>query len=174
MSYDDELPSESKSRSQLKRDVEALQRLGEQLIALKPHALDNLPLNDKLRAAIDEAQRLTANGALRRQRQYIGRLMRESDTGPLLIAFDKLKKNDERRTALFHQLERLRDRLLSEGDEAIGDLLERYPQADRAQVRQLTRNAAAESARQQPPKSARQLFTYLRSLAEQDEVEIKQ
>lgn len=67
------------SKSQRKRDAHAAQKLGERLVAMRGHELEGLPLDDPLRDAIAEAQRLTSRGALSRQRQYIGKLMRDAD-----------------------------------------------------------------------------------------------
>ena len=71
--------------------------------------------------------------------------------------------------ALFHKLEQLRDRLIDEGDDAVADVLNLWPDADRQQLRSLIRNAKKEKEGNKPPKSSRQIFQYLRELAESDE-----
>lgn len=168
MQYDNENPhdEEIKSRSQIKREAEALQKLGEQLIALKPAELEKIPLDDTLRDAIEHAQQINSRGAIRRQRQYIGKLMREADAETIQQAFDHLNKQSQQETAQFHLLERLRDKLIEQGDAALDEALEHFPHADRGQIRQLCRNAKAEQNKGTAPKSARKLFKYLRSLAE--------
>jgi ribosome-associated protein len=75
--------AERPSRSARKRAALAAQRLGESLLRLKPADLAVLVLPDELRAALEEARRLTSRAALARQRQYIGRLMRDVDPEPL-------------------------------------------------------------------------------------------
>ena len=80
------------SKSAKKREVIALQKLGEELITLKPSDLDTLPLDDRLREAIAEAQVIRAHGALRRQKQYIGKLMRQIDPEPLRAELAKLHR----------------------------------------------------------------------------------
>ena len=80
------------SKSAKKREYLALQKLGEELIRLKPSDLDSLPLDDDLREALAEAQKMTAHGALRRQKQYIGKLMRYVDAEPLRDAFNALHR----------------------------------------------------------------------------------
>ncbi len=78
------------SKSARKREYIALQKLGESLISLKPTDLDNVPLSDELREAVDEARKIKAHGALRRQKQYIGKLMGHIDPEPIRIALAEL------------------------------------------------------------------------------------
>ncbi|WP_253283421.1 ribosome biogenesis factor YjgA, partial [Cedecea davisae] len=79
------------------------------------------------------------------------------------------KNRHNQQVSLFHKLEALRDRLVEEGDEAMAEVLRLYPQADRQQLRVLIRNAQKEKAANKPPKSYRQIFSYLRELAEEQE-----
>jgi ribosome-associated protein len=83
---DDELPDEDDrppSRSARKRTAEALQRLGERLLGLKPQQLQRFDLPPELLEAILETQRLRSRAAHARARQYIGRLMRDIDPLPI-------------------------------------------------------------------------------------------
>ncbi|NCF74582.1 MAG: DUF615 domain-containing protein [Gammaproteobacteria bacterium] len=80
------------SKSARKREYLALQKLGEELITLKPSDLDALPLDENLRDAVMEAQQIKAHGALRRQKQYIGKLMRHLDPEPLRVEMAKLRR----------------------------------------------------------------------------------
>lgn len=169
MTYEEEEFSEEKSRSQLKREVEALQKLGEKLIKLKAADLAKMNLDEQLLSAIEHAQQINSRGAIRRQRQYIGKLMREADAEAIQQAYDNIINAGAQQNAQFHLLERLRDKLLQEDDSAISEVLEHFPNADRGQIRQLTRNAKAEQSKGAPPKSARKLFKYLREVAEFDQ-----
>lgn len=162
----DEFPDEGPSRSQRKRDVEALQKLGEEIIGLTKAQRDQLPLPDHLRAAIEDATTITAHGALKRQRQYIGKIMRDVDAEPIRTALQALREHGHASAARFQELERWRDRLIAEGDEALGEALHKFTQADRNQLRQLVRNAQKEIASGAAPKSSRALFRYLRDLNE--------
>lgn len=163
---EEEPGQEPVSKSQRKRESHALQALGEALAALSPERLAGMPLPEMLREAVLEAQRIRQRGAHKRQLQYIGRLMREVDAGPIQAALDVLQQNTHEAVARQHRLERWRDRLLEEGDGALGSLLEEYPAADRQYVRQLVRNAQRERERGQPPRHSRSLFRYLRELDE--------
>lgn len=154
------------SKSEIKRDAEALKDLGVELIELGKNALERIPLDDDLRAAIELAQRIKKEGR-RRQVQLIGKMLRARDPEPIKIALDKLKNRHNQQVALFHKLEQLRDRLIEEGGDAIPDILALYPTADRQQLRSLVRNAQKEKAANKPPKSYRQIFQYLRELAEE-------
>lgn len=78
------------SKSARKREHLALQELGERLLDLKPHELDAMPIGEDLRAAVAEARRITSRGALRRQKQYIGKLMRHEEPEPIRVALERL------------------------------------------------------------------------------------
>lgn len=153
------------SKSEIKRDAEELKRLGVELVELGKNALEKMPLDDDLRAAIELAQKIKKEGR-RRQLQLIGKMMRSRDVEPIRQALDKLKNRHNQQVSLFHKLEALRDRLVDEGDEAISEVLRLYPEADRQQLRVIIRNAQKEKAANKPPKSYRQIFSYLRELAE--------
>lgn len=156
------------SKSEIKRDAEELKRLGLELVELGKNALDKIPLDDDLLAAIELAQKIKKEGR-RRQLQLIGKMMRSRDVEPIRQALDKLKNRHNQQVFLFHKLEALRDRLVDEGDDAISDVLKLYPEADRQQLRGLIRNAQKEKAANKPPKSYRQIFSYLRELAERQD-----
>jgi len=158
------------SRSADKRAAEALQALGEELIALKAEALAEFDLPERLRDAIELAQRITAHGAMRRQRQYIGRLMRKVDAEPIRARLEALRGEGAASRAQFHRIERWRDRLIAEGDAALNALLEERPDADRTHLRQLLREAQQEQKRAADhpasPLAHRALFRALRALFE--------
>ncbi|MDY0902070.1 ribosome biogenesis factor YjgA [Pantoea agglomerans] len=153
------------SKSEIKRDAEELKRLGAELVDLGKNSLDKIPLDERLRTEVELAQRIKKEGR-RRQLQLIGKLLRSIDVEPIRVALDKLNNRHNQQVALFHKLEMLRDRLIEQGDEAMGDVIALYPDADRQQLRSMIRNAQKEKAGNKPPKSARQIFQYLRELAE--------
>ena len=152
---------EAPSKSQIKRDMEELQDLGDELVKLSNEHLRNLGLPEKLFDAVREAKRLTAWGAIRRQSQYIGRLMREIDPQPIREYLDRLKGVSDQHSAWLHQLERTRDRLLAD-DKALHEFIAKYPQADAQYLRTLIRNARKERDEQKPPKNFRTLFQALK------------
>lgn len=99
----------------MKRRQQALQALGEQLIDLGDEQLDGLALPDRLRDAIDDARRMKSREALRRQRQFIGRLMRDVDAQPIEAFFDRMRADDRREKRVFANAERWRDRIVRDG-----------------------------------------------------------
>lgn len=163
MDLNDHTP-DSPSRSQEKREAESLQKLGERLIKLPKKQLDLLPLPENLRDAIEHARHITSHGALKRQRQYVGRLMRDIDPQPLRTKLDELTSSDRVSNAHFHQSEHWRDRLIADGDAALAEFLVLHPQADRQHLRRLMREIAAAVAAGRAPRHARELFRYIQNL----------
>lgn len=149
------------SKSDLKREVERLQALGERLAGMTVQQLDKLPLDDTLRQALLQLRQLKSHEALRRHRQYIGKLMRQVDEPALLAALDPL-----RQPALQRQLSLLLQRLLASGDEALSEVLQRFPHADRHTLRQHVRLArkAAQTTPEGSP-AVDKLKHYLQQLA---------
>jgi ribosome-associated protein len=133
------------SKSEIKRDAEELKRLGAELVDLGKNALDKIPLDADLRAAIELAQRIKMEGR-RRQLQLIGKMLRQRDVDPIRQALDKLKNRHNQQVVVFHKLEQLRDRMVDGSDEAIEEVMNLWPDADRQQLRSLVRNARKEKA----------------------------
>ena len=79
------------SKSARKREYLALQKLGEELVTLRESELLSIPLDEDLLEAVQEARRIKAHGALRRQKQYIGKLMRHVDPEPINAALERLR-----------------------------------------------------------------------------------
>jgi len=156
------------SKTELKRDMEELQKLGEELVSLKPSVLEKFPLSEDLAEAIKDAQRFK-NEARRRQLQYIGKLMRFEDPEPLQAALDKVRNKHSQATAHLHKLEQLRDRVVEEGDTAIAEVMDLYPAADRQRLRQLARQAAKEKSSGKPAKAFREIFQVLKALSDEEE-----
>ena len=163
----DDFDDDFKSKTQLKKEAQALTDLGSTLVKMSPRDLTQIPLDEELRDAIKVAQNIHKHGGLKRQLMYIGKMLRKRDTAPIEAAYQALQERDSMNNARFHRLEHWRDRLLDEGDSIIGDVLEEMPMLDRQQLRQLLRNAATEKVAGKPPASARALFKYLRE-AQQD------
>jgi len=160
---DDDLrqDAEAPSKTALKRESQSLQELGETLASLPSQVLAGLPLPESLRDAIAQLKRIKSRGAARRQRQYIGKIMRELDAEPLRQALRQWDLSRRRQAEDFHQVERWRDRFMEEGESATAAFLEQYPAADRQQLRALLRALPATAA-PRSPKAARSLFRFLR------------
>ena len=161
--HDGERP---KSKSQLKREMHALQELGEELVRLSPEQFEKFDLPEALHDAVVEARRINSRGALKRQLQYVGRMMRNVDPAPIRERLDALRGQSRQAAAQLHRIERWRERLLEEGDHVLEELVAVHPEVDRQYLRQLMRNARKEKLANKAPRSARLLFRYLRELME--------
>jgi len=153
------------SKSQRKRDMTELQDLGTELVALSTERLAKIAMSDSLRIAIRDAQRITAHEGRRRQMQYIGKLMRSADVGPIREAIAALTGVSKAETARLHQLERLRDKLL-EDETTLTEIGHLFPGADLRALRALRRNALKEHELKKPPRSFREIFKALKEMQE--------
>ncbi len=162
--YADWDQDEGVSKSQLKREAHSLTELGKRLVQLDKGSLAKIPLPDNLLDAINSAKNIRQHGALKRQLQYIGKLMRKTDPEPIQAAYEAATHHYRADTQQLHEIENWRDRLLAEGDSALGELTDRHPDADRQHLRQLMRSAKKEREQNKPPRAARELFQYLKGL----------
>ena len=154
---------EKPSKTQRKREMHELQTLGTRLVELNSEQLAAIGLPEGLRDAIEFARRTTKHEARRRQMQYIGRLMRSVDPGPIR---EKLKIWDgvsAQHTAEQHKVERWRDRLI-EDDSSVDELVRAHPAIDARHLRALARKARDERASGAPPRAYRELFRALREI----------
>lgn len=149
------------SKSQVKREVEALQALGEELVKLPVAQFKRIEIPDELRAAVADCRKITQNGALRRQKQYIGKLMRSIDPAPIQAQLDAFNGVSAAENLKLHQAEKWRDKLIAD-NESLTLFLNAHPNADATHLRQLIRNARDEAARGKPPKAFRELFKVIR------------
>jgi ribosome-associated protein len=156
------------SKTQRKKEMLALQDLGEELTGLNPEQLESLRLPEELLQAIQEAQRLTSFGARRRQLQYVGRLMREIDPTPIREKLAGWRGASRAHSAWLHKIELWRERLLSD-ELALEELKRTAPQADLQRLRTLIRNAHKEARENGPPRSFRALFRALREAFPEDQ-----
>ncbi|MFC5474529.1 ribosome biogenesis factor YjgA [Paraherbaspirillum soli] len=154
------------SKSQLKREMTALQKLGEELIAESRDRVKRVPMPEDVRDAILECQQIKDHEGRRRQTQYVGKKMRTLEPHEIaeiqktLDSWRGLSKAD---TAAMHALERHRDRLLK-NDAALTELLSQHPELDVQHTRTLIRNARKEQAENKPPKAYREIFQLLKQL----------
>ncbi len=151
------------SKTKIKKQMHDLQDLGAELVALGKDQLAQLDLPENLRDAIREMHRINKFGAQRRQMQYIGRLMRDVETAPIIAKLNAWKGISQQHVSYMHQLERWRERLL-EDEAALTELLSKYPEADAQRLRALIRNTHKEREAQKPPKHFRELFQALREI----------
>ncbi len=157
---DADLPT---SKTKLKAEADAQQALGVKLSALSKDKLNKLNLPEELLIAVLDTKKITANGAIRRHRQYLGRLMRDVDTVPIIEQLSRWEGKNTAENAYFHGLERWRDRLISDPN-ALSEFMALHPNTDSQQLRALIRNAQKEHLANKPPKSSREIFKLLREI----------
>ena len=164
----DELPDDlaPKSKSELKREMTELQKLGEELVDLPSAKLAKIPMSELLEEAVMLARRLKNREGKRRQLQYIGKIMRTIDSDAIRQKLESFHHQSQSFRQALHQLEQWRDQLIEGGDHAISELLQTHPQLDRQQLRQLVRQAKKEASQNKPPAASRKIFKYLRENTE--------
>jgi ribosome-associated protein len=153
--------TERPSKSQRKRDMTALQKIGVQLVELNADQLAAVELPETLRDAVIEAQRIRDFEGRRRQLQYIGRLMRGVDPAPIQAQLGRWRGSTNAHTALQHCAERWRERLLNE-DAALALFAADYPSSDLQRLRSLVASIKRDRAAGRAPKNSRELFRAIR------------
>ena len=149
------------SKTQIKNEMNERQALGMQLTKLAPDTLKKIGLSEELLEAVLFYKKITANGALKRQAQFIGRLMRDTDPEPIQAYLNKLKGDNAEHNATMQRLELLRERLV-ESDDALTELISNKPELPISELRTLIRNARREKEQNKPPKAFRELFQLLK------------
>ncbi|HRG61802.1 MAG: DUF615 domain-containing protein [Neisseriales bacterium] len=153
------------SRTKRKEQVEALQDLGVELVKTSKEKLAKLDLPANLFEAIKMAQKITANGAIRRQYQYIGKLMRQVDAEAIQSRLEYLNGDDVKSTQIFHLSEKWRDELLNSGDEVLDRFSATYSNFDIGELRSLLRAVRKERELQQN-RNFTKLFRLIRTIIE--------
>ena len=154
------------SKSQLKRDSHKLQAMGQQLVEMPEGKLQKFDLPESLKEAIYEARRLKSREAKRRHLQYIGKLMRISNTDVIQETLDMMDHQSQTYRQHFKQLEDWRDRIIKEGHDGIEAFMEAYPDGDRQKLRNLQRQANREIELKKAPTASRKIFSYIRGISE--------
>lgn len=150
------------SKSARKREYLALQELGEQLIGLTPAQLDSIDLDERLREAVIDARSIQSHGALRRQKQLIGKLMRSVEPGPIRSALEALGRSDQQSKRVFREAESWRDRIVADEPGALEDFAEHLGRECEALVTEVGRfrSAVDERGRKQ---ARRRIFRIIHS-----------
>jgi len=158
---------ERPSKSELKRQMTVLQKLGEELVNEARDRVKRVPMPEDVRDAILECQLIKDHEGRRRQLQYVGKKMRtldEDEVAAIQRTIDSWKGLSKADTAAMHAMERRRDKLLTD-DKALTVLLSENPELDVQHLRTLIRNARKEQAENKPPKAYREIFQILKEIA---------
>lgn len=157
---------ERPSKSELKRQSDALQKMGETLVEAPRDRVKRVPMPEDVLDAILACQQITNHEGRRRQMQFVGKKMRtldEAEVAEIQRAIDSWKGASKAETNAMHALERRRDKLLTD-DKALTTLLAENPELDVQHLRTLIRNARKEQAESKPPKAYREIFQILKQI----------
>ena len=160
------------SKSELKRQMTALQKMGQELVDSARDRVKRVPMPEDVRDAILECQNITNHEGRRRQMQFVGKKMRTLDEAEVALiqkTIDSWKGASKSETAAMHSLERKREKLLAK-DEALTELMAENPELDVQHLRTLIRNARKEQAENKPPKAYREIFQILKEIQAKNKV----
>jgi len=165
--------AERPNKTQIKKEMAELFALGEEISALAPSLINSFELPENIDKAVHEVAGMPHKGARKRLLKYIAGQLHKIDVGDIKEKLARIKNKSAHAVREHHLAERWRDTLIAEGNEALTDFLDEYPDADRQQLRQWIRNAQKEIVAAKPPKSSRLLYRYLKNLlAEEYEQEL--
>jgi len=151
------------SKTRRKRQMKELQDVGAALVKLSREQLARIEMPESLRDAVMACRGITKHEARRRQMQYIGRIMRDIDSGPIAAQLAEIEAPSRRQTAVFHVAERWRSDLMAEPD-AVARFVKEFPEADPHRLRELAEKAREEKRTSKPPRRYRELFHVLNAL----------
>jgi ribosome-associated protein len=164
---DDALPDERPSKTQRKKASHDLQDLGEALVALPESRTEALPMSDTLRDAVGEYRRTRSHEGRRRQMQFIGKLMRQTDVEPIRQAVTEMQLGRAKDSLALHESERWRAELIAD-DAALTRWVQQNPDGDLQHLRTLVRNARKDAAlapEQRSGRAYRELFQFIKQHA---------
>ncbi len=159
------------NKTQIKKDIAVLLKLGEALSELPEAKLASFDLPEYIHKAVADVAGMPPTGARKRLLKYIAGQFHKMDVSEIQEKLAKLQNQSAHAVREHHLVERWRDRLIREGNEALTGLIDGYPDADVQQIRQLLRNIKKETETQQPPKSSRLLYRYLKALLENENLD---
>ena len=158
------------SKTQLKRESHHLVDVGEEILKLSSEDIRSLQLPDELDEAITTALKIKSRSGLKRQRLYIGKLLRSMESEEIEARLRKIQHRHDTNTAQFKRLEKWRDSLIENDKHTLNEVISRYPDIDRQHINQLIRAAHQERQQDKAPAASRKLFKYLREL--EDDLEV--
>jgi len=152
------------NKTQIKKDMAVLFALSEEMSELPAGQLKTLELPEIINKAVVEVSGMPHKGARKRLLKFIAGQLNKIDIEPILEKLSRIKNKSAHAVREHHIVERWRDRLIAEGNDALTELLDEQPHADRQLLRQLLRNAQKETEAGKPPKSSRLLYRQLKEL----------
>jgi len=159
----DTSPDSELSRSQRRRDAQAIFALARELVELPAGKFSGLDLEPSLREAIEKARRVKPRVARKRETQYVAKIMRSLDCDAIRHALDAAGEEQRAEAARQHRCEMWREKLLEDSN-ALTALCDLQPNLDIVRLRQLVRQCQKQQREQKPPTAYRQLFRLLREI----------
>ncbi len=150
------------NKTQIKKQIADVFAMAEEISQFSPAQMQELPLAEDIRNSLAEAGKMPANSARKRLLKYVTQQLRSQDVDSVREKLARMKNQSAHATREHHQSERWRDALLSGEPAALTHFLADFPHADGQHIRQLLRNAQKEAQTGKPPKSARQLYRYIK------------
>lgn len=157
------MTDEQVSKSEKKRQADALQKVGVALIDLSLTKLNTLPLTESLYKAIIDAKSIKSHGAKKRQAGLIGKLMRGADFEAILAAYEQLLEEESAVTTGFHEVENWREQLIGGNKDTLTAFVNAYHPEDIQLLRQLIKKAQDDVLHEKNTGASKALFRYLRS-----------
>jgi ribosome-associated protein len=152
------------NKTLIKKEIGVLFKLAEEMSVLSAAHLKSLELPEKIHKAVVEVSVMKLNGARKRLLKFIAGQLHKMDVDPILERLARIKTQSAHVVREHHITERWRDRLIAEGNDAVTELMDEFPHADRQKLRHWVRNAQKEAELAAPPRSSRLLYQYLKAL----------
>jgi len=154
------------NKTEIKREIAETAKIAEELTHLTEAQLADMEIPEIIAKAIAAAKKMPDTKAARkRQLKFITAQIRDIELDKITETLNRLKTKSAHGVREHHQAEQWRDKLIAdENNEALTELLNQFPTADRQHLRQLQRNAQKEAKAEKPPKSSRILYKYLKQL----------
>lgn len=157
------------NKTRIKKEIAAVFAMAEEICELTPVQIASFNLPESIEQALLDAGKMAKNAARKRLLKYITGQFRELELEAIQERLARMKNRSAHAVREHHQAERWRELLLSDnGNQYLTQLLSEFPAADSQHLRQLQRNALKEAKESKPPKSARQLYQYLKQLISGD------
>jgi ribosome-associated protein len=156
---------EPSSKSEKKRQMQAIGELALKIVGLSPSEFNTISMDLELRAEFDGVRRISSHIARRRQLRHLVAVLSRSDHVKLRSALSVVTGGSIASERKHHSIERLRDKMLTGGNDIIEEVLSKYPHADRQHLRNLQRNISKERTESGVTRQKKNIFVYLRSLS---------
>lgn len=150
------------SKSQRKRDADAVLELVKHLLELKAEELNQIALSEAILQGLADVKRISQHGAHKRHMKWLAKQLRNYDISEIESAYADIMRKRQGETAEFHLAEQWRSRLIDEGNQALSEFISQYNPEDIQQLRQLVRQAKKEHESEQNHGAKRALFRFIK------------